>query len=63
MRQSQIHLADGRFFENPRGNPDRLDRARALRKVGATKSQLVSGADRRALRDANMLDLIGKPWR
>lgn len=59
----KIHLADGRFFENPRGNPDRLDRARALRKVGATKGQLVSSADRRALRDANMLDLIGKPWR
>ena len=58
----KIHLADGRFFENPRGNPDRLDRARALREVGATKSQLVSSADRRALRDANMLDLIGKPW-
>lgn len=59
----KTYLADGRFFENPRGNPDRLNRARALREVGATKGQLVSSADRRGLRDANMLDLIGKPWR
>lgn len=59
----KTYLADGRFFENPKGNPDRLDRARVLREVGATRSQLVSSADRRGLRDANMLDLIGEPWR
>lgn len=57
------YLADGRFFENPRINTDRLDRARALREAGAKKSQLITSADRRGLRDANMLDLIGKPWR
>lgn len=56
-------LRDGRFFQDPTTNTDRLARAQALWGSGAKHGQLSTAADKQALRDGNVLDLIGKPWR
>ncbi|MEV0869348.1 helix-turn-helix domain-containing protein [Brachybacterium paraconglomeratum] len=60
---AKLYLADGRFFTDPSANGDRLDAARHARATGMTASQAGTNQERRAIRDANMLDLIGDTWR
>ncbi|MBP2383756.1 helix-turn-helix domain-containing protein [Brachybacterium sacelli] len=59
---TKSYLSDGRFFAEPTSNMERLDIAQAVRANGMTQAQAAGNAERRAIRDANMLDLIGKPW-
>lgn len=59
---TKSYLSDGRFFAEPASNTERLNIARAVRANGMTQAQAAGNAERRAIRDANMLDLIGKPW-
>ena len=56
------YLADARFFANPEQNPERLGLAQLARLTNATRSQAQGTAEKRAISDANMLDLIGADW-
>lgn len=59
---AKTYLSDGKFFHDPTSNPGRLAAARTIRSNGITESQVSTRFERRAIRDANMLDLIGRVW-
>ncbi|MFC7456245.1 hypothetical protein ACFQS2_03470 [Brachybacterium sp. GCM10030267] len=59
---TKTYLSDGKFYADPKSNWERLETARAVRANGMTIRQASSGMERRAIRDGNMLDLIGEPW-
>lgn len=59
---AKSYLSDGRFFAEPRSNTERLETAQAVRANGMTQAQAAGNAERRAIRDANMLNLIGRSW-
>lgn len=58
----RAYLADGKFFDSPSAYPERLASARNARARGLTASSCDSASERRAIRDGNMLDLLGCDW-
>ncbi|MBJ2120351.1 hypothetical protein I6N91_05085 [Arthrobacter sp. MSA 4-2] len=55
-------LSDGRFFDDPEVNLQRLNLARSVRQRSLTQSQCATVGEQRALTDGNVLDLIHPEW-